>query len=148
VTNGVILCQYSHQDSLNWWVMTDTNRVFPIWWAWQADLVLHTGGLDDSRPPDVEGELALLRTGFSGADIVDVVCHVTSTSYSYGLERQNCYRNGTAFFDGQAASASAWGGFAGGVSFGLYVDGAHLTSAGYASFSDLLWRWMSLTGRR
>ena len=47
ITNGIILCRYSHQSSGNWWTYTATNKVFPIWAAWWPDLVLETGGWDD-----------------------------------------------------------------------------------------------------
>jgi hypothetical protein len=145
VTNGVVLCQYAHQASGDWWSYTDTNRVFPIWKIWQPDLVLWTGGFDDSRYADLVGTLALLRSGFAGADVVDVATHVVTTTYNYGLERQFCFANGIPYFDGQAASIAAWGGYNNGVALGLYLDTAHLTAVGYATFSQLLWSWMGLT---
>jgi hypothetical protein len=145
VTNGVVLCQYAHQASGNWWSYTDTNRVFPIWRVWQPDLVLWTGGFDNSRSADLVGTLTLLRNGFPGADVVDVATHVVSATYNYILERQFCFANGIPCFDGQAASIAAWGGYDNGVALGLYEDTAHLTPEGYATFSQLLWSWMGLT---
>jgi len=145
VSNGVVLCQYSHQNSDNWWTYTDTNRVYPIWRAWQPDLVLQTGGFDDSISTNAVEVLTLVRNGFPGADVVDVAPHVAEAAYSYGLERGFCFANGIPFFDGQAASTAAWGGFDNGVVLGLYHDAAHLTAQGYATFSQLLWSWMGLT---
>ena len=145
VTNGVVLCQYSRQNSDNWWTYTDTNRVYPIWRAWQPDLVLHTGGFDDSTSTNVAEVLTLVRNGFPGADVVDVAPHVVAAAYSYDLERGYCFANGIPFFDGQAASLAAWGGFANGAAFDLYDDVSHLTALGYATFSQLLWSWMGLT---
>ena len=145
ITNGIILCQYSHQSSGNWWTYTATNKVFPIWAAWRPDLVLETGGWDDSKSADAVGTLALVRSGFPGADVVDVVTHLAQTSYSSDFERQLCFANGTPFFDGQAASIAAWGSYNNGVTLGLYADTAHMTAKGYATFSDLLWSWMGLT---
>jgi hypothetical protein len=146
VTNGVVLCQYSHQNSGNWWTYTDTNKVFPIWRAWRPDLVLNTGGFDNSRAADLVGTLTLLRNGFAGADVVDVITHVvSSTPYDFGFERQFCFANGIPCFDGQAASIAAWGGYDNGGALGLYPVPAHLTAEGYAAFSQLLWSWMALT---
>jgi hypothetical protein len=145
VTNGMVLCQYAHQNSGNWWTYTDTNRVFPIWRAWQPDLLLWTGGFDNSRYADLVGTLTLLRSGFPGADVVDVATHVVATAYNYGFERQFCFANGIPCFDGQAASIAAWGGYNNGAALGLYQDTAHLTAEGYATFSQLLWSWMGLT---
>ena len=145
VTNGVVLCQYSHQSSGNWWTYTATNKVFPIWQAWLPDLVLYTGGFDNSRVSDVIGELGLVRAGFAGSDVVDVATHTVRESYNYTRERQFCFANGIPFFDGQAASSAAWGGYYNGFSLGLYQDASHLTAAGYATFSQLLWSWMGLT---
>jgi hypothetical protein len=144
VSNGVVLCQYSHQDSGSWWSYTDTKRVFPIWRAWQPDLVLHTGGFDDSLSAELVAVLTLVRNGFLGADVVDVAPHVAATAYSYGFERQYGFANGIPCFDGQAASMAAWGGFHNGDVLGLYGDAAHLTAQGYATFSQLLWSWMGL----
>jgi hypothetical protein len=143
--NGLVLCQYSHQNSGNWWSYTDTNRVFPIWRAWRPDLALWTGGFDESLSADLIGTLNLLRSGFPVADVVDVAPHVVAAAYNYGFERQFCFGNGIPFFDGQAASIAAWGGYNNGVGLGFYDDTAHLTAEGYAAFSQLLWSWMGLT---
>jgi hypothetical protein len=145
LTNGVVLSQYSHQASGNWWTYTDTNKVFPIWQAWRPDLVLHTGGLDDSRYQDAVGLLGLARSGFPGADLANVATHLVMTPWTNALERQFCFGQGIPYFDGQAATAAAWGSYSNGVSLGLYQDTAHLTAKGYAAFGQLVWSWMGLT---
>lgn len=144
-TNGVILSQYSHQNSGNYWTYTDTNRVYPIWAATAPDLVFVTGGLGDSRFSDTVGTLNLIKAGFAESDIVDVATHLASTNRSDALEQNLCLASGIPFFDGQGASIAAWGNYANGVSLGLYTDGAHLTAPGYATFSQLLWSWMGMT---
>ena len=146
VTNGVILCQYSHQASDKFWNYTDPVKVFPIWRAWRPDLVLFTGGFDDSDYTDLVTVMTLLKSGFPDSDVVSVGAHLCKVSYNCSLERQYCYANGIPFFDGQAASAAAWGSFANGVAQGVYADISHLTPLGYATFSKLLWSWMNLTG--
>jgi hypothetical protein len=144
VTNGVVLSQYSHQASGNWWAYTDTNKVFPIWRAWRPDLVLHTGGLG-AEYQDIVGELGLVKSGFPSADLADVAAHLKSTPYDNTLEGRFCFGQGIPYFDGQAATAATWGSYSNGVSLGLYQDTAHLTAKGYAAFSQLLWSWMGLT---
>jgi len=145
LTNGVVLCQYSHQSSGNWWTYTDTNRVFPIWRAWRPDLLLWTGGFEERLSADLIGTLTLLRSGFPQADLVDVAPHVVAIAYDYSFERQYCLANGIPCFDGRAASIAAWGGYNNGCALGLYQDTAHLSGLGYATFSQLLWSWMGLT---
>jgi hypothetical protein len=147
ISNGLILCQYSHQNSANWVSNLDTNKVFPIWRAWRPDLVMVTGGIDDTYPTAAADMLALVRDGFEGADMVDVGGHLTSEGYTCNLERQYCFANGVPFFDGQAASLAAWGSYINGAELGLYRynDDSHFTAAGYATFSQLLWSWMALT---
>jgi hypothetical protein len=141
----VILCQYAHQSSGNWWTYTDTNRVFPIWKAWTVDLVINTGGFEDSLSADLAAELAMVRAGFPSADVIDVITHVvTSVAMAYDFERQFCFANGLPCFDGQAASTAAWGGYNNAIALGLFQDTKHLTANGYASFSQLLWSWMAL----
>jgi hypothetical protein len=145
ITNGVVLSQYSHQSSGNWWTYTVTNKVFPIWQTWTPDLVIWTGGFDNQRSADLIGTMALLRKGFSKSDIVDVGAHLVFAYYNYSFERQYCFANGIPFFDGQAASTAAWGSYNNGVALGLYQDTAHFTAKGYAAFGELLWTWMGLT---
>ena len=145
LTNGVVLCQYASQGSGDWWTYTDTNRVFPIWRAWRPDLVLSTGGFDNSRALDLVGTLTLVRSGFAGADVVDVTSHLTTIGYDYSFERQFCFANGLPCFDGQAASTAVWASWANGFALGLYLDGSHLSARGYAIFGQLLWSWMGLT---
>lgn len=145
VTNGVILSQYSHQSSGNWWTYTDTNRVFPIWSAENPDLVFETGGWGDALLTNAIGTLSLVKGGFPRSDIVDVGYHLINGGIrSDALEQRYCLSAGISFFDGQGASLAAWGSYANAVSTGLYSDGVHLTAAGYASFSQLLWSWMGL----
>ena len=90
ISNGLLLCQYSHQSSGNWVGNMDTNKVFPIWRAWRPDLVMVTGGIDDSYPTVAAAMLALVGEGFAGADMVDVGGHLTSETYTCNLERQYC----------------------------------------------------------
>jgi hypothetical protein len=142
LTNGVILSEYSHQASGNYWSYTDTNKVFPIWSSWYPDLVFMTGGFGDPRLADTVGTFKLLRNGFPAADLIDVGAHLVLVQRSDNLERQFCFAQGIPFFDGQAACATAWGTYANGASLGLYTDDAHLTTAGYAAFSQLLWSWV------
>jgi hypothetical protein len=145
ITNGVILSQYSRQNSGNYWTYTDTNRVYPIWTARNPDLVFVTGGWGDSRFSDTVGTLNLVKAGFPKSDIVDVGVHLVSTLRSDALEQNFCLASGIPFFDGQGASIAAWGNYANGASLGLYTDGAHLAASGYATFSQLLWSWMGMT---
>ena len=144
ITNGVILSQYSHQNSGNYWTYTDTNRVFPIWAARTPDLVFVTGGWGDSRLTDTVATLNLVKRGFPESDIVDVATHLVASLRSDALEQNFCLMSGIPFFDGQGASIAAWGNYPNGVSLGLYIDTAHLTASGHAAFSQLLWSWMGL----
>jgi len=146
LTNGVILGMYSHGSSGNWWAYTDTNVVFPVWAAQAPTLVLSTGGWGDSRAADTVGTLRLVRSGFPNSDIVDVAGHETSMSPTrQSFETAYCWSNGIPFFNGEAASADAWGSFANGTRLGMYQDMAHLSPLGFAAFSDLVWSWLDLT---
>ncbi len=148
VTNGVILSQYGHQASSLWWNQTDTNKVFPIWQGWRPDLILLTGGLGDGIALDsnIVTELQLMKAGFPNSDIVDVGVHEIIAPYTDVFERSYCFSQGIPYFDGQAASMAAWGSYSNGFAIGMYQDEAHLTVAGYAVFSQLLWSWLDLTG--
>ncbi len=145
-SNGVVLSQYGHQASTFWWNLTDTNKVFPIWRGWTPDLILLTGGLGDAAESQTATELQLMKAGFPNSDIVDVGAHELSAPYTDVLERQYCFSHGIPYFDGQAASMSAWGSYSNGLALGMYLDTAHLTPAGYAVFGQLLWSWLDLTG--
>ncbi len=146
VTNGVLLCQYAHQSSGNWFTYTDTNRVFPIWNAWQAGLVFNTRGFQDSLSNLLVAELNMVRAGFPAADVVDVITHLVAPApFPYDFERQFCLANGLPCFDGQAASLAAWGSYNNALALGLYGSPPHLSAIGYASFGQLLWSWMALT---
>ena len=145
ITNGVILSQYCHGASGRWWEYTDTNRVGPIWQAWKPDLVLLTGGADNSWFASFSQCLNLVRSGFAGADVVDIGAHITADPYDCSLERQFCLANGIPFFDGRAASSATWGSYSNGCTLRLYEDTAHLTVSGCAIFSQLVWSWLGLT---
>jgi hypothetical protein len=152
ITNGVVLSQYSHQGSGYWWTYLDANKVYPIWKAWTPDLVFASGDAwyGDLQPAPYTGTnmLQTIRSGLPNADIADVGQHVCIPPYiTNNIERNYCFNHGIAWFDGEAASTAAWGGYSNGVALGLYADSAHLTARGYATFSQLLWSWMGLTSR-
>jgi len=146
VTSGVVLGMYSHTSSGNWWTYTDPSVVFPIWRAQAPTMVLWTGGFLDSRSADLAGTVALLRSGLPAADLVDIGGHeVTDYPLAFPVETAYCWSNGVPFLNGAAASSAVWGSVANGTAQGLYLDSAHLTEAGYAIFSGLVWSWLGLT---
>jgi len=146
ITNGIVMGMYTHGFSGYWPSYTDTNVVFPIWAAQAPTMVMATGGWDDSLSTQVVATVTMLRSGWPGADLVDIASHETSIPQgSHAFEASYCWSNGIGFFNGEAASADAWGSFSNGTKLGLYLDAAHLTPPGFGLFGNLVGAWLGLS---